>query len=299
MLIEEVETLGEPLEDPLLLFLVLYGFWVANIVACNGDVLCDLAAQFLALAEKQSTTIPLMVGHRLMATSSHCTGDIVDGRAHYDQALALYDAAKHRSLATRFGHDIRVSILSHRSGAFGMLGYSEAALADLDQALKEAREIGHAASLMYALNMTSITHLFLGNYAAANAQADELVALAEEKGAPLWKVWGRLMQGCVLAETSEVSDAVHQITSGIAALRSTGVTAWLPTWLLYLAKAYADLHQFEDAWRCIDEAIVTVEKTKERWWEAEVNRTAGEITLLSPEPDAAKDGVIGRQLVDS
>ena len=28
--------------------------------------------------------------------------------------------------------------------------------------------------------------------------------------------------------------------------------------------------------------------TKERWWEPEVNRIAGEIALLSPEPDAAK-----------
>jgi predicted ATPase len=47
-------------------------------------------------------------------------------------------------------------------------------------------------------------------------------------------------------------------------------------------------HQFEDAWRCIDEAIITVEKTKERWWEAEVNRVTGEIALMTPEPDTAK-----------
>ena len=115
LLIEQAETLGEPLEDPLLLFSVLYGFWYANLLAFNGDVACDLAAQFLALAEKQRATIPLMVGHRLVGSSSQYTGDIVDGRAHYDQALALYDAAKHRSLATRFGQDIRVSVLSFRS----------------------------------------------------------------------------------------------------------------------------------------------------------------------------------------
>ena len=115
LLIEQAERLGEPPEDPLLLFSVLYGFWYANLVAFNGDVACDLAAQFLALAEKQRATIPLMVGHRLVASSSQYTGDIVDGRAHYDQALALYDPAKHRSLATRFGQDIRVMVLSLRS----------------------------------------------------------------------------------------------------------------------------------------------------------------------------------------
>src|SRR5271166_4820233 len=69
LLIEQAEALGEPSEDPLLLFSVLYAFWGANYVAFNGDVCRDLAAQFLALAEKQRATFPLMVGHRLMGTS--------------------------------------------------------------------------------------------------------------------------------------------------------------------------------------------------------------------------------------
>ena len=57
LLIEQAEALGEPPEDPLLLFSVLYGFWVASYVAFNGDVVRELAAQFLALAEKQGTTV--------------------------------------------------------------------------------------------------------------------------------------------------------------------------------------------------------------------------------------------------
>jgi hypothetical protein len=43
LLIEKAEALGEPLEDPLLLFSVLFGFWVANYLAFNGDVMRDLA----------------------------------------------------------------------------------------------------------------------------------------------------------------------------------------------------------------------------------------------------------------
>jgi predicted ATPase len=55
-----------------------------------------------------------------------------------------------------------------------------------------------------------------------------------------------------------------------------------------LARPYAELGQFDDAWRCICEAIAAVQTTKERWWEAEVNRIAGEIALMPREPDAAK-----------
>jgi predicted ATPase len=141
---------------------------------------------------------------------------------------------------------------------------------------------------MYALDHSSLTHILRGNYPAANAEANEVVALADEKGAMLWKAGGMAFQGCVLALTGKASDAVHMITSGITAWRSTGATVWVPLFLTYLARAYAELSQFDDAWRCIGEVMTTVQTTKERSWEAEVHRTAGEIVLKSPQPDAAK-----------
>ena len=181
-----------------------------------------------------------------------------------------------------------MAILSYRSLALWMLGYPEAALADANNALNDAREIGQAATLMYALVHAPLTHILCGNYATANAQSDELVALADEKGALLWKAFGMMNQGCVLALTGKASDAVQMITSGITAFRSTGATVLMPLYLSNLARAYAELGQFDDAWRCIGEAMTAVETTKEKWCEAEVNRIAGEIALKSPEPDAAK-----------
>ena len=80
MLIEQAEALGEPTQDPLVLFSVLYGFFAANYVAFNGDVIRNLAAQFLTLAEKQATTAATMIGHRLMGASLVHTGEIVQGR---------------------------------------------------------------------------------------------------------------------------------------------------------------------------------------------------------------------------
>jgi predicted ATPase len=58
--------------------------------------------------------------------------------------------------------------------------------------------------------------------------------------------------------------------------------------LSFLARAYVELGQLDKAWGCIDEAISMIETTKETWCEAEINRVAGEIALMSPEPDAAK-----------
>ena len=157
-------------------------------MAFNGDALRDLAAQFLALAEKQAATAPLLIAHRIMGISLLHTGDIAKARMHFDHAIALYDPAEHRPLATRFGQDAAVHALSYRSLALWLLGYPEAALVDADQAINDAREIGQAATLMTALINTGVTHIRCRNYAAANAQLDELVALADEKGALYWKV---------------------------------------------------------------------------------------------------------------
>ncbi len=288
LLIEQAEALGEPSEEPLLLFSVLYAFWVANFGAFNGDVCRDLAAQFLALAEKQRATVPLMIGHRIVGSSLLFTGDIAEGRGHFDQALALYDPAEHRSLATRFGQDTRMTLLSYRSLALWLLGCPEAALSDADEALKNSREIGQAATLMFALRITQTTYGLCGNRVATAAHAQELVALAEEKGAPFWKAFGMMNQGSVLALTGRASGATEMLISGIAAYRTTGATIFLPFYLPHLARAHAELGQFEEAWRCIGQAMRAAETTKEKWCEAEIHRTAGEITLLSPAPDAAK-----------
>ena len=288
LLIEQAEAIGEAPEDPQLLFSVFYSFWVANLIAFNGDVCRNLAADFLTLAEKQRATVPRMIGHRLMGTSLICTGEIAEGRAYFDRALALYDPMD-RTLTTRFGVDTGVSIFTYRSLALWMLGYPQAALADTNHALKRARELGQAATLMFALTVTSVAHICCGNYAAANAQLDELCAVADEKGALFWKAYGMVHQGWLFALTRNASDAVDMITSGITAYRSTAATLFVPLPLSYLARAYADLGNFDDAWRCIVEAMTAVETTKERWYEAEINRIAGEIALLLPDPARARE----------
>jgi predicted ATPase len=103
-----------------------------------------------------------------------------------------------------------------------------------------------------------------------------------------WEAWGTVQRGCLLALTGKASDAVQTITSGVAAMRLTAATMWMPLWLSYLTRANAEIGQFDAARRCIGEAMSMVETTKEAWYAAEVNRIAGEIALLSPEPDVAR-----------
>jgi class 3 adenylate cyclase/predicted ATPase len=287
-LIEQAEAIGEPPDDSLLLFSVLYGFWVANFVSFNGDRICELAAQFLALAEKQGAAAPLMIGHRLMGISLQHTGALVEGRAHLDRGVALYNPIEHRSLAARFGQDPRASTLAFRSLALWVLGYPEAAFADIHRALKEAHEIDQAGTLLYTLAVASRTFVAAGKYAEATSIAEELVTLANEKGAVLWKALGMADKGCIMALTGKALDGVQTMTPGIATFRSTGATFSLPLYLSYLARAHAELGQFDDAWRCIGDAMEAAVTTKETWCEADLHRIAGEIARMSPDNDTTR-----------
>ena len=287
-LIEKAEALGEAPEDPLLLFSVLYGFWVAEQTSSRGDVICELAAQFLARAEQQKTIVPRMVGHRLMGVSLLQTGKVAQGRAHLDRALALYDPAEHRRLAPRFGQDVRAAIFSFRSWALWALGYPDAALADVEHALKDARKIAHTATLMYALAWASQAQILCGRCAEVAAQAQELVTLADEIGSVYWKAAGMCVQGLLLHKSGKAWKAVQLLNTGIAHWRSTGASLFVPTQLSWLSAAYAELGQFNDAGHCIGEAMSAIETSRESWYEAEINRMAGEIGLLEPKPDTAK-----------
>jgi class 3 adenylate cyclase/predicted ATPase len=289
LLIGQAEALGESVHDPRLVFSVLRLSWSANWAAFDGDTMLDLAAQFMELTEKQSTALPYIIGHRQMAISLMSTGDAAQSWEHFDRAIALNDPLKHDALEG--GPSARaesVHALLGRAWTLWILGYPGAALRDAESALSAARKIGQPATLMYALGHYPKVQILCGNPVVARALAQEQATLAEEKGALFWKPFGLMTEGCALALIGASSEAVELLSAGIAMARAAQSTMWLPFHLLHLARAYADLGQTEVADACINEALATVEKTKERWCEPEIHRTAGEIELLSSARDASK-----------
>jgi predicted ATPase len=216
------------------------------------------------------------------------TGHFVKSRTHYDDALRLYDPVKHGIAATRVGgQDARTSVLVHRARALWLLGYPEAALADIRRAVSYAHEIEDAATLMLALTHASFTYVLCGDNYSANTVLTELSQLVDENGATYWKALGLATQGALRLLTGKTFDALGLLTAGLKAFQSTGATVLVPWYLTYLATAYANLSQYDDARRMISEAIEAVDRTNERWCEAEVLRVAGEVALLGPEQDSA------------
>jgi predicted ATPase len=219
----------------------------------------------------------------MMGVSCLFAGDLMQARGNLDRAIALYEPTQGRP----GGLDARVATLARRSWTLWLLGYPEAALADSDDALAAARGITESPSMMFALPHALLNHILRGDYAKAQADADQLTALADSKGAAIWKFRGTALQGCLLALTGRSADAVQAIAAGVAGSKSIGTTLWLPLFLSYLGHAHAALGQFDDARRCIGEAMSAIDATKETWWQSEATRLAGEIALMAGAPDPA------------
>lgn len=286
--IEHAEKLGDTTDDPLVLFSVLYGFWVASRMSFHADATRELAAQFQALAAQRQARTPMMIGHLLMGISLVLAGDQAAGSTELDRAVALYHHAEHRPLAMRFGHDVLVSALAWRAFSQWALGRTDAATTDLERAIREAREFGHAATLMYALAHVSLTLIYMGKLDPAAGFAQELMQLADEKGSRFWNAYGTLLRGRVLALKGQDRAAADMIEAGISAMRSTGATAYAPWYLSTLGATYARIGRLGDAQRCSEDALLRISESGECWQEAEACRIAGEVALAFEPPDVVQ-----------
>ena len=219
---ERAEALGEAPEDPLLLFSFLWGVWSANYVRFNGEAIKNLASQFMTLAERQGTKVPLMVGHRLIGMSALHTGDIAGSRSHFDRTIALYDPAEHRALAPRFGQDVRVAALSFRGTALWLLGYPDRALASMDEAIGLAERLGHLWSLDIAYLYGAVLHLFRREPVMVIPLLDAATRLATEQRLALLLDVDVLRQGALLAQ-DWTEEATAPLAEGLTARISTGL----------------------------------------------------------------------------
>ena len=119
------------------------------------------------------------------------TGDLVSGKEHYDRALAIYDPAEDRPLTTRSGRDLGVTLLSFRSNCVWQLGYPVASRNDAERAVKNAREMGHATTLMYALTRAAIA-LPSAEITPLHMRMSTSLSLWQTKRGTYGKHWNRI-----------------------------------------------------------------------------------------------------------
>jgi len=128
----------------------------------------------------------------------------------------------------------------------------------------------------------------MGDIAAMDARAGQVIALAAEQGFPFWGALGVIYRGWARVSTGDVSEGKALLRNAVANYRATGAELGVPLMLAFLAGANEIAGQIEEATTLLDEALQIVERTRERWYAAELNRQKGELLLRQGDSEAAE-----------
>jgi predicted ATPase len=168
------------------------------------------------------------------------------------------------------------------------LGFSDQALAQSGAAIAEARRLAHPPSLADSLSYGAGLRSLAGDDAALKEQADELVAVATERGFAYWGAVGALYLGWIEVKCGNVAEGISLLRGGLNAYRAIGTVVSLSYYVSLLASGCEIAGQTEEAVIQLDEALEIVERTGERWFEAELYRYKGQLLLRQGRSEAAE-----------
>jgi predicted ATPase len=158
-----------------------------------------------------------------------------------------------------------------------------------------AREAAHPYTLASCLHYASWLHHYCQERAVAQERAEEVIALATKQGLVSWLAWGMITRGWALATQGQGEVGIAQLRQGMAAVRAAGMRLFGTHDLTLLAEAYYTVGELDAGLAALDEALILVEQTEERFWEAEIYRLKGEL-LLTVKGTERSSMVIGARL---
>ncbi len=253
----------------------------------------ELGEKMLRLAQLLQDTTLLVDAHVALGATLFSRGELIAAQAHVEQGIALYDPQKHRPLTFLYGQDPGVTCLGYASWTLWSLGYPDQALKRSREALTLAEELSHPFSLAFAHGVAAMVRYFRRDWPEGQKQTEMMLALGNEQGFRFFLIMGALHQGGILAQTEKGKNGIEQLRQGLEIFQSSGTKLMRPYWLVLLAEAYGNAEQPEVGLEVLDEALAQVEKTGERFYEAELYRLKGELLLAQARQQATGDGQQG------
>jgi class 3 adenylate cyclase/predicted ATPase len=269
------KTLCEQLGDTTTLVPVLSGLSTHHQTRSDFAALRQTASDLLRLGEQLHDPASQLVGNRSMGLCLYHLGKFGQAREHLERVLSIYVPGAHHLLTSIAAFDMRAAALSYLSLSLLIVGYPEQARRWNEQALTWSRSLRHPHNLAFSLTYAAFFHL-LGRVAPRPDEIiDELSALAAEQRFPVWLAGARIMRGYLLAEQGEAAEGLPSALEGLAERQATG-SSWHGTFFLgLLARIAQDAGEAAEALNLLEAGLALVDRTGERWFEAELHRLRG------------------------
>ncbi len=276
--------LARQLDDQSSLFASLYGLGAFHFCRAELPQSRAISDEMLRLSTGRGDTAQLLTAHRLLAADLFMLGEFADARRGLVEALALYDAERHGELRRLYAYDSRIVSAMYLAWTDFMLGHAARALALCRATLAEARTLEHPHTLAFALDAACVLHQLAGEPGTAKKQAAALLVLAERHDYPYWLAQAKMYRGWTLS----AGGGIAALEEGIAAHEAAGGAIFVPYHLARLAVAELASGDADAARRTLGDALARVERSSERWIEAELHRLTGLALIAGHRPAEAE-----------
>jgi len=272
--------LASQMEDVSERFSAYYGLWVGHLTRCEPAPASEMAQLFLREATARPNCPEVLVGHRISGVTRWYLGDFADARQHFQTTLELYDPACHGDFANRFGQDPRAAAEIFDALTLWVLGRIDEALPLADRALADAESTAHAPTMGYALAFAALLALFRYSSEAVATCSQALADIASRYDLPaMWVGRAAFLQGWAKWSDGADESRLAEMQRGLAIVREQGYIWLLPSLEAALAEAEASTGETDAGLRRLDDALAELERTEQRYYEAEMHRIRAEILL--------------------
>ena len=278
--------LANRVEDASERFSAYYGLWAGHFNRGEPGPMREMAELFLREAATRPDCPETLVAHRVSGTTCLYFGDFVDAHEHFQKSIKLYDQAWHGDFANRFGHDPHAAAEICGAITLWALGRIDEALRLADRAPADAEFAAHAPTMGYALVFAALLGLLRRNpeavatYSQASADVVSRFDFPGNWAAVFFQGW---------AKRSEAAEelSLAEMRRSLAIVPERGQVWLLPKFEAALAEAEASAGETDAGLRRLDDALDELERTEQRWYEAELYRIRGEILLKRDPADTA------------
>jgi tetratricopeptide (TPR) repeat protein len=260
-------------------FNMLYLLGFSHIMGGRIRPALEIALRLLTLAAELKDPTLAMEAHRAMGATLIELGKCTEALEHLDRASNLYSANQHHPYTLNIGHDCKVLSECFAARALWTLGFPDVALRRVQGALAFAKELSHPQSSVGAAHFACELHELRGEPLLAQAQAREVLKLAEEYGLEYWVALGKIDLGCADAELGNAKQGIEYLQQGVAGYEATGGKLWIPRFLGLLAVALMKAERVEEGLAAIAKALTIAELNGETYVKPELLRVKGELIL--------------------
>jgi class 3 adenylate cyclase/predicted ATPase len=271
--------LCQQVRDTPQLFSVLNGLRRFYYLRTEFTTARELAEQLLVLAQTANDPALFVLARQALGVVAYSLAELIPAREHLEQAPTFYNRQQHRFHTLSYGEDPCVISMSFEIWVLWLLGYPDQALGKSRQALALAQELSHPLSLALALNFAAWLHQLRGEEQAAQERIANAITLSSDQGLPNWLAQSTIMRGWQLAEQGQVEVGITEIRRGLDNYRSTGAMLTVTYFLALLAEAYGKMRRAREGLTVLADALAMVSSSGERFYEAELHRLQGKLTL--------------------